>query len=283
MSAVQRVLRVVTLLVMLIGVATPAATRVAEATYSAASIWSHGSAAGASTSVAAQAERVPIAAATASPLDTSSAGRPSAPVPPVIRSRLAAVTAASGSVAGAARTTTTATVVYDKTASFAPRNEGARGYDNEPGSLARSSGEKSCCYDGSRCGAGASRALPRAIVAAEGALPELSGTVADSFEGGSYTTQTFKAGTTFYRAEGANQGVGSFLGLTEPSSAADAEELYNIAKWGNPAEIVSTYTLTEDTTMYVGQVAGGTGTQALLPAGVSPGSVLRLVGQRSLG
>lgn len=118
------------------------------------------------------------------------------------------------------------------------------------------------------------------FVAAETALPKLTGSFADSFAGGTYTTQTFKAGTTFYRAEGADQGIGSFFGLTKPSTAADAEKMYNLEKWNNSADVVSTYRLTQDTTMYVGDVAGGTGQQALLPRG--SGNVFQQAGQESL-
>ncbi|UQX88703.1 hypothetical protein M6D93_01565 [Jatrophihabitans telluris] len=122
--------------------------------------------------------------------------------------------------------------------------------------------------------------LTQGFVAAESALPKLTGSFADSFAGGSYTTQTFKAGTTFYRAEGTDQGIGSFFGLAKPSTAADAEKMYNLAKWNNGADVVSTYRLTQDTTMYVGDVAGGTGQQALLPRG--SGNVFQQVGREPL-
>ncbi|MGI8627297.1 MAG: hypothetical protein ACR2J5_12115 [Geodermatophilaceae bacterium] len=120
-----------------------------------------------------------------------------------------------------------------------------------------------------------------AAAAAE-TLPKLTGSIAESFEGGSYATQTYKAGTMFYRAEGADQGIGSFFGLAKPATAADAEKMYNIAKWGNNAQVVSTYRLTQDTTMYVGDVAGGTGQQVLLPRGTSATSVFQQVGQEPL-
>lgn len=96
------------------------------------------------------------------------------------------------------------------------------------------------------------------------------------------TTQTFKAGTVFYRAENADQGVGSFLGLVKPGSGSDAEALYNLSKYGNRAQVVTTYILTKDTTMYVGDVAGGSGQQALLPAEVKPADVLQRIDQEAL-
>jgi RHS repeat-associated protein len=119
-------------------------------------------------------------------------------------------------------------------------------------------------------------------LAAEASLPSLTGSIAASFEGGAYTTQTFKAGTTFYRAEGSGQGIGSFFGFSKPATASDADKLYNIAPWGNNADVVTTYRLTQDTTMYVGDVAGGTGRQALLPRGSSPESLFQQVGQEPL-
>jgi hypothetical protein len=96
-------------------------------------------------------------------------------------------------------------------------------------------------------------------------LPPLTGTIAESFEGGVYWTHQFKAGTKLYRAEGAEQGIGSFFGRAMPASAAEAEDLYNIAKWGNPADVVGTYVLKADATLYVGRVKGGQGIQVLVP------------------
>ncbi|WP_308466733.1 hypothetical protein [Rathayibacter soli] len=113
-------------------------------------------------------------------------------------------------------------------------------------------------------------------------LPALGGSLAESFEGSEYAVQTFDAGTTFYRAESTEQGVGSFFGFEKPMSSADAEDLFNLAKWGNDADVVSTYTLTADTPMYVGKVAGGAGHQALLPRGLDPLTAFKLATKETL-
>ena len=88
----------------------------------------------------------------------------------------------------------------------------------------------------------------------------------------------------FYRAEAWNAtGPGSFLGTESVDTSAEAEQAYNLAKWGNPAQVLRTYRLTESTTMYFGKVAGGEGYQALIPRGVDPSSILQLVSVKSLG
>lgn len=126
--------------------------------------------------------------------------------------------------------------------------------------------------------------VAKAAETAASALPKLTGSIAESFEGGTYATRTFKAGTEFYRAEGWGASApGRFLGTEAVSTRAEAEAAYNIAKWGNPSQVMRTYRLTEDVTMYYGRVAGGEGYQALIPRGVDPGAVLRQVGARPLG
>jgi hypothetical protein len=114
-------------------------------------------------------------------------------------------------------------------------------------------------------------------------LPKLTGTIAKSFEGGIYSAKTFKAGTTFYRAEPWDaSGPGRFLGTQAIESRAEADAAYNLAKWGNPAQVMRTYTLTKAVTLYYGRVAGGEGYQALIPKGLDPLSVLRAKGARPL-
>jgi RHS repeat-associated protein len=129
--------------------------------------------------------------------------------------------------------------------------------------------------------------LPKAVKALEEAdrglkdLPKLTGTIAESFEGAHYTARTFKAGTTFYRAEARNaKAPGRFLGTEAADTQREAEAAYNIAKWGNPAHVMRRYELTQDVTLYYGKVAGGEGYQALIPRGIDPESVLRLRGMR---
>jgi hypothetical protein len=122
-----------------------------------------------------------------------------------------------------------------------------------------------------------------AVTGVTAALPPLTGTIAESFEDGVYESVTFKTGTAFYRAEGEDQGIGSFLGLSKPSTAQEAEKLYNIAGWDNKTEVVSTYRLVQDQTMYVGKVAGGSGIQALLPQSIDdPSAVLEKTSQEVL-
>ncbi len=123
----------------------------------------------------------------------------------------------------------------------------------------------------------------QAVEAGASALPRLTGTIAESFEGGTYTTRTFKAGTEFYRAEGWGASApGHFLGMEAVSTRAEAEAAYNIAIWGNPSEVMRTYRLTKDITMYYGRVAGGDGYQALIPRSEDPSAILRQTGARDL-
>jgi Flp pilus assembly pilin Flp len=124
--------------------------------------------------------------------------------------------------------------------------------------------------------------LPPGAVAAKGSMPELTGSIRASFEAGRYDEVTLPRGTVVYRAENGRQGAGSFLGFEKPTSRDAAESLYNIAKFGNRGEVVTTYEITQDTTVYYGQVTGGTGTQALLPRGVAPTSVLRQISKERL-
>jgi len=121
------------------------------------------------------------------------------------------------------------------------------------------------------------------VIAAEAGLPKLTGSIAESFAGGEYSSVTFKAGQRFYRAEawGASK-PGRFLGLEGADTAAGAEQAYNIAKWGNPAQVMRSYELTEDVTMYYGRVAGGEGYQAFIPGGLDPAAILRFVSARPL-
>jgi RHS repeat-associated protein len=131
--------------------------------------------------------------------------------------------------------------------------------------------------------AGSRIAANRATGAAEAGLPKLTGTIAESFAGGEYSTVTFSAGQRFYRAEAWSASKpGRFLGLEGTDTAAGAEQAYNIAKWDNPADVMRTYELTEDVTLYYGRVAGGEGYQALIPSGIDPASILRLVSARPL-
>jgi hypothetical protein len=118
---------------------------------------------------------------------------------------------------------------------------------------------------------------------ADGVLPKLKGTVAEAFAGGEYTEQTFHAGDLFYRSEAWDASrPGQWLGLESVDNAAEAEQAYNLDIWKNPKEVLRTYRLTEDVTMYYGRVAGADGYQALIPDNLSADSVLQLVSERPL-
>ncbi|QWC84619.1 hypothetical protein KLP28_13745 [Nocardioidaceae bacterium] len=120
-------------------------------------------------------------------------------------------------------------------------------------------------------------------VAPQPRLPDLEGTIRDSFRGGSYEVRHFPAGTEFYRAEGwADSKPGSFLGLESADNHIEAEQAYNIAMWDNPIEVQRRYVLTEGQDMYYGSVAGGEGYQALIPRDVDPSSILQQTGAKPL-
>ena len=102
-----------------------------------------------------------------------------------------------------------------------------------------------------------------AEVATEGA-GELSGTIRASFANGRYTSYVTKADTLVYRGENIGQGVGRFFGTVRPMNSLDAEMMYNTLKWGNYGQVVSTYMVPAGTRVFVGEVAGGTGTQMFI-------------------
>jgi hypothetical protein len=84
------------------------------------------------------------------------------------------------------------------------------------------------------------------------------------------------AGSIIYRVENAGaRGPGRWLGLTKPSTRREGEALYNVRKFANNLDVVSTYEVTEDVPVYVGRVAGGDGWQFLIPDHVIPADVLR--------
>jgi hypothetical protein len=123
----------------------------------------------------------------------------------------------------------------------------------------------------------------REAQAAEEPLPALKGSIAESFKDGQYSTRTFKAGTTFYRAEAWNAtGPGSFLGTEPVDISNEAEQAYNLDMWNNPREVMRIYQLNQDLTMYYGEVAGGEGYQTLIPRGINPADVLTQIGARAL-
>jgi hypothetical protein len=109
-------------------------------------------------------------------------------------------------------------------------------------------------------------------------LPRLSGTIADAFKNGEYVERTLKPGELLYRAEAAAASApGRWFGTQLTQSAARAERWWNVAKWGNPLEVVRTYEVTQEMTVYYGAVAGGNGTQILFPFSVEAGQIGQFV------
>lgn len=58
--------------------------------------------------------------------------------------------------------------------------------------------------------------------------------------------------------------------------------MYNLAKWGNPAQTIRTYRLKVDSTFYFGDVAGGAGQQALVPRGLNLSDLFDVVDEAAL-
>jgi RHS repeat-associated protein len=117
-------------------------------------------------------------------------------------------------------------------------------------------------------------------------LPELTGTTKEAFTDGNYKLRTFKAGERVHRSpwvpDELPENPGSWLSTRKTVTKIGTESSSNIAKWGNPIEKLRTYEFTQDTTVYYGKVAGGTGYQALIPADVKPGNVLKFVREVNL-
>jgi hypothetical protein len=93
--------------------------------------------------------------------------------------------------------------------------------------------------------------------------PALPATVARTFERGKYRARVLKEDTIAYRGEGGQ--FGRYYGTTKPSSAAEAERLYNVTDYGNDLAEVSTYMIPKGTLVYEGHVAGGAGMQMYIP------------------
>ena len=58
--------------------------------------------------------------------------------------------------------------------------------------------------------------------------------------------------------------------------------MYQIDRFDNPNEVLRSYEFTQDVSVYYGKVRGGTGFQVLFPKDVTPGSVLKYLGENSL-
>lgn len=113
-------------------------------------------------------------------------------------------------------------------------------------------------------------------------LTPLSGSFAESFTDSKYEARKVDKGTVFHRAEGRDQGPGTYLGMSRPRSKAQAEAMYNIAIWGNVPDIVRRYRTKSDVYGYYGGVAGGTGEQFKLHRDFNPRTDLDLVDEEDL-
>jgi hypothetical protein len=108
----------------------------------------------------------------------------------------------------------------------------------------------------------------------------LSGDVASTFRGGSYSQTTLGADTTLYRVYGGNAGeLGSYWTRTPPSGPLQStiDSALNPA-WGNTAQNVATIKVPAGTTIYEGFAAPqgglvGGGSQVFIPK-VNPGWVV---------
>ncbi len=90
-------------------------------------------------------------------------------------------------------------------------------------------------------------------------IPDLAGSRADEFLGAIHKGE-YKPGEVLFQALRTGQTKpGRWFTPIKPINAAHAEELLNIAKYGNDAGQLKVYKVTERVSGYAGKVAGGTG------------------------
>jgi RHS repeat-associated protein len=109
-------------------------------------------------------------------------------------------------------------------------------------------------------------------------LPRLEGSFAEAFDG-PVQQVTLKAGSVLSRVGAPG---GNWFGVQIPQSVAEAENLYNLAKWGNAIDTVRMYELTQDVTGYFGKVSGGTGNQFFIPYGAELDTIIKVIAEKSL-
>jgi uncharacterized protein YukE len=128
--------------------------------------------------------------------------------------------------------------------------------------------------------------VPESPPYVRGGLPELEGSMKESFTNGHYDVRTLDAGERFWRAEAAAaEHPGRFLGHEPALTKGGAEALYNVKKWNNPLEVLREYRLRHDVTVYHGKVEGGTGAQTLIPEDIPKehlDELLQLMHERKL-
>ncbi|MEO0250512.1 MAG: hypothetical protein ABIN58_13515 [candidate division WOR-3 bacterium] len=108
-----------------------------------------------------------------------------------------------------------------------------------------------------------------------GALPPLESSYAAAFEGDP-VIRTLRPGQKLYRAELSSRPPSRWFGTQPTTSLRRADRWWNILKYG-PRDVLRVYEVTEPVTVYYGKVAGGRGTQILLPLDVKPEEVVRRI------
>ena len=99
--------------------------------------------------------------------------------------------------------------------------------------------------------------------------PALPATVARSFTNSQYTMRVLTEETIVFRVEGSR--FGRWFGTVRPSSAAEAERLYNVVDYGNDLTRVASYRIPKGAIVYEGRVAGGAGIQMYVPDPLAAG------------
>jgi hypothetical protein len=134
------------------------------------------------------------------------------------------------------------------------------------------------CSDALLVAAMAMEGMPPMAMAAEAAdvsavatvasdAAPLAQKIASTFEGGDYVAMTLQEDLTVYRGYGGPDAgpIGRWFGTVKPTTAAEAETMYNVRMYGNQLTDVSTVQIPKGTTVYYWRVAGGTGFQLFLP------------------
>ncbi|WP_413287594.1 hypothetical protein [Bdellovibrio sp. HCB337] len=98
-----------------------------------------------------------------------------------------------------------------------------------------------------------------------GTLPELKGSLKEAFDG-PIEQQKFKPGQVLWQVQRSKQANGGRWFSTDVAKNRDeAEDLFNVATWGNDRGQMRMYVVKEEFTGYVGKVAGGKGNQLFIP------------------
>jgi len=116
-------------------------------------------------------------------------------------------------------------------------------------------------------------------------LPGIPKRFARGFDG-PVRVRTFKAGERIHRSpwvpDELPDNPGSWFGTRPTATKSGTDSMYQIDKFDNPNEVLRSYEFTRDVSVYYGKVRGGTGFQVLFPKDVTPGSVLKYLGENPL-